>query len=110
MWDFPGGGREGDETPEETAIRETREECALDLSEARWLHRARHGNEAGGTVWFLVAALPGKAEAGMRLGDEGTELRLMTPAEALALPDLIPHLRERLQGFLKTAPEALRRR
>jgi len=29
MWDFPGGGREGEETPFETMARETFEEVAL---------------------------------------------------------------------------------
>lgn len=36
-WDLPGGGREGDESPRETAARETREEVSLDLSRAEWL-------------------------------------------------------------------------
>ena len=36
-WDFPGGGREGTETPKETVIRETREEVGLDITGAEWL-------------------------------------------------------------------------
>lgn len=99
LWDFPGGGREGDETPHETAIREVREETGLDLSAAVWLHAARHPREAGGTVWFLAARLPGKAGSALRLGDEGTDLRLMTRAGVLALPDLVPHLRARLAAL-----------
>ena len=33
MWDLPGGGIEGDETPEQTIIREMKEEMDLDLKE-----------------------------------------------------------------------------
>ena len=31
MWDFPGGGREGNETAEECATREIKEEFGLDI-------------------------------------------------------------------------------
>lgn len=32
MWDFPGGGREGDESPKECAMREVEEELGLTLN------------------------------------------------------------------------------
>lgn len=32
MWDFPGGGREGNETPTECAMREIREEFGIDIT------------------------------------------------------------------------------
>ena len=32
MWDFSGGGREGEETPQECAIREVKEEFEIDLT------------------------------------------------------------------------------
>lgn len=32
MWDFPGGGREGDETAEECAIREIYEEFGITIN------------------------------------------------------------------------------
>ncbi|MGR3542195.1 MAG: NUDIX domain-containing protein [Hasllibacter sp.] len=99
MWDFPGGGREGDETPRRTAAREAMEEVGLDLSDAEWIHASEWRRDGtGDPVHFLVARLPEGPRP--RLGDEGTDLRLMTVAEVMALPDLVPSLRERLGAWL----------
>lgn len=97
LWDFPGGGREGAETPRETAIRETREEVGADLSRAEWLHEGGFSSRIGTPIVFFVARLP--AGTPLRLGDEGTALRLARPEEALALPDLIPSLAGALRGW-----------
>lgn len=35
MWDLPGGGREGDESPAECALREVEEEFALRIDPGR---------------------------------------------------------------------------
>src|SRR5258708_29725587 len=37
---LPGGGRDGPETPEATVVRETREECGLDLRIGPWRRTA----------------------------------------------------------------------
>lgn len=37
MWDFPGGGREGKETPIECAIREIDEELGIQLTPAAFV-------------------------------------------------------------------------
>ena len=47
-WDFPGGGSEGDETAEQTAIREAREEIGTLPDGLRTLHtRTRSGSTLG---------------------------------------------------------------
>lgn len=100
-WDFPGGGRELGETPYETAARETFEELGLDLQRAEILWQLEtHSAHLNAQVHFFVAQLPLGAEAGIRFGDEGQCWRLMTVPEVLALPDLVPSLRERLSRFL----------
>ena len=95
MWDLPGGGREGAETPEACVIRETREETGLTLSPDRIVHHARYG-----IYDFFGAEWPGLTEADLHLGDEGQALMLMPVTEFLLRSDAIPALRERLARFL----------
>jgi 8-oxo-dGTP diphosphatase len=97
MWDLPGGGCEGDETPEACMIRETREEVGLDLSgvPVLWKREFPAAHHPGRTAWFFVLALPATAEGQIRFGNEGQGWRLITPDEYRALPDAVPYLRER---------------
>lgn len=99
MWDFPGGGREGDETPVQTLRREVDEEFGLDLPEAaiRWRRMFPAPHRGDAPVWFFVAALPASAAARVVFGDEGQEWRLMTPEAFLALPDAVPSFAPRLR-------------
>ena len=98
MWDFPGGGREGDETPEETLIRETREELGLDVRDAEWLWRRQMTTDRRGMIWFFVLRLPpGTAIA---FGDEGQGWALMRPDRFLAEPQAVPPLKDRLRMWL----------
>jgi 8-oxo-dGTP diphosphatase len=101
-WDFVGGGREGSETPRETLIRETREEVALDLSQAEWLWESpfpsfidpRRGS------WFFVLRLPAHAAQGIRMEDEGQGWLLVPPQRFLELPRAVPSLQDRLRVWL----------
>lgn len=98
MWDLPGGGREGDETPEACMRRETREEVGIDVPPAALRHRARHVSD-GAAVWFFVAEID--LEAGdLRLGDEGQAVRLMAVAEFMGRADVIPTFQARLGAWL----------
>lgn len=99
LWDFPGGGREGDESPWDTALRETREEVGLDIGPAERLWQGTFPSATDPTrvSWFFVARLPAAARHQARLGDEGQRIALMTPARFLSHPGAIPFLKDRLR-------------
>ncbi|WP_334065222.1 NUDIX hydrolase [Limimaricola cinnabarinus] len=95
--DFPGGGREGRETPEQTLAREMREEVGLEMGRAEMLwRRSFDGATRPGRVWFFVLRMEAGAEAEIRFGDEGQGWALMTPEAFLSAPDAIPALQARL--------------
>ncbi|MFZ3581202.1 NUDIX domain-containing protein [Loktanella sp. DJP18] len=97
MWDFPGGGREGDETPFQTVARETMEEVGLHLPpDAISWQRAFRRTGDGLRLWFFVAHLPAVAEAEVIFGDEGQFWRLADPDEVLTWPDVAGDLQQRL--------------
>ena len=102
-WDFPGGGREGDETPEECALRETREELGLRLNAdvIGWGRQFETHAPEPGPSWFFVAELPDLDVAGIRLGNEGQCWRQMGIAQFLRLSDAVPSLQMRLRIYLE---------
>ncbi|CUH52657.1 NUDIX hydrolase [Shimia sp. R11_0] len=98
-WDFPGGGREGNESGLCCALRETREEIGLNLSEGDvvWARRyQRHDH----FTWFFAAQLPASAAQRIVLGDEGQRWTLMSPQVYLTHPRGIPHFQARLADFI----------
>jgi 8-oxo-dGTP diphosphatase len=100
MWDFPGGGREGDETPWETACRETMEEVGLDIAGAKrlWEGSFPSASRPGSVSWFFVVRLPAEAADRARLGDEGQRVATMSVAAFLAHPRAIGFLKDRLRA------------
>ncbi|MFA3916936.1 NUDIX hydrolase [Ruegeria hyattellae] len=94
-WDFPGGGREGNETPEACALRETREEVNLSLSASDLIWSRRYGPN-----WFFVTRLGKQRIADIRLGSEGQSWRLMAPEAYLSHPKGISLFKTRLQDYL----------
>jgi len=110
LWDLPGGGREGGESPVDCALRETEEEFGLVLDPARvhW-RRAYPGVLSRQTrTWFLAAAVTEAEVAAIRFGDEGQYWRMMTHAEFLAHPQAIDHLQARLADYLAARPQGAR--
>lgn len=98
LLDFPGGGREGDERPEECALRETREEVGLDLPEDALIWRRPLGES-----WFFAAHLPAHRVDDVAFGGEGEGWMVMTPEEFVSRDDAIPHFREVLKAYLAEA-------
>ena len=98
-WDMPGGGREGDETPLECALRETWEELGVQIDPALvvWGKRFDH---LSGDKWFFVAHVRAAVAEDIVFGDEGQMWRLMSPAQYFELPNHIGRFAERLQVYL----------
>ena len=101
-WDFPGGGRDEDESGYETAAREMFEEVGLHLDRAEILWRKRLPSDTapGRESWFFVARFPAAAVDDIRFGDEGQFWRLMPVEDVLTLPRIVPSLAVRLRLWL----------
>jgi len=97
-WDLPGGGREGDETPQACALRETREEVGLILTPDN-LVWTRSYMRPRGQVWFFAAHLPASAVDRIVFGSEGQGWRLMGAQDYSAHPLAVPHLAEQLRHY-----------
>ncbi len=102
-WDFPGGGREGDESPFACLRREVQEEFALDLvpSDIRYEVHLPAIKDPTSVAVFFVACLPASRASDIRFGDEGQRWALMAPELVAQLPNLVPGLRERLMLWLR---------
>jgi 8-oxo-dGTP diphosphatase len=97
MWDLPGGGREGDETPQACVLRELHEEFGLTLSADRLLWRTALPAmlDPAQTSWFFAAAITPAEVAAIRFGDEGQFWQMMQVAAFLTHPNGIPALQGR---------------
>jgi len=103
MWDFPGGGREGDESPEDCVLRELREEFAIDMPAARLFFRKRVVNHlTNGCSWFFIALGNSAEIENIAFGDEGQYWRLISIDEFLSSADSMPILKTRLLGIFYT--------
>ena len=105
LWDFPGGGREGDETSFETLVREVREEVGLELprSAVIWEKAFPWSQDARQSIWFFVARLPDGTENDIVFGNEGQRWDLMAPDAFLACARTVPSLASRLQSWMSQA-------
>jgi 8-oxo-dGTP diphosphatase len=103
MWDFPGGGREANETPEQCAIREITEEFGIELSSDQftWTMPYPSMSTEGLQGYFLVAHLSKDQFDHIKFGDEGQKWQLMTPDEYINHELAIHRLAENLQIYLR---------
>jgi 8-oxo-dGTP diphosphatase len=97
FWEFPGGKMEQGERPEETVIRELREELGVDITEACLapLTFASHGYDG---FHLLMPLFVCRRWGGMVEAREGQELKWVRPVRLRDFPmppadePLIPHL------------------
>ena len=99
-WDLPGGGREGDESPLDCALRELAEEFGLILRAGDLKAYERQSHQRPAMVsWFFTGRLSASQIATIRFGKEGQEWRMMPVAEYLSHPRAIPHFQDWIRGL-----------
>ena len=99
LWDLPGGAREGSETPEETVLRELKEELDVTLAPDRLIHKA-HGIRKGRDVWFFAAEVPEFDTNAVSFGGEGQTWQLALIDWFLNEADAVPHQKDNLRHYL----------
>ena len=103
-WDFPGGGREGEESPEECVLRELNEEFALSLPASRLDYKLKVPSLDGkGSSFFFVANGLESDIDSIVFGNEGQFWQLMEIDDFLEHPKAIPALVSRLRLYLDAA-------
>ena len=107
--DFPGGGKDGDETPFENYKREISEEFSINVDEDDIVYVRQYPSvsKKDKHVYFPVAKLETKAEGEIALGDEGLEFSLISEDEYLAMDDVAwPDVfKERVETYLASSKE-----
>ena len=103
MWELPGGGREGDETPFECVAREVFEELGIHLTEDNLLGSKVYPSmlfERKQSV-FMVGQLRQEQFDNITFGNEGQAYKLMNIKEFLTSSQVVPQLQGRLRDYLE---------
>ena len=103
MWELPGGGREGDESPFECVAREVFEELGIHLTEDNLLGSKVYPSmlfERKQSV-FMVSQLSQEQFDSIVFGDEGQGYKLMNIEEFLTSSQVVPQLQGRLRDYLE---------
>ena len=103
MWELPGGGREGDESPFECAAREVYEELGIKLTEDCLLWSKVYPSMLfeGKKSVFLVGKLTKEQFDKIVFGDEGQGYRLMSVEEFLGSDKVVSQLQDRVRDYLE---------
>jgi 8-oxo-dGTP pyrophosphatase MutT (NUDIX family) len=94
-WTPPGGWREGDESSEESAVREVREEAGIEISTIGLRALPDPHPDLGLPLTRVLHAVWNGSESDLVLGDEGQALRMVPLADVLDL-----HVPPYLQHYL----------
>lgn len=105
MWELPGGGREGDESPFECAAREVYEELGIYLNENCLLWSKVYPSMLfeGRQSVFMVGQLSQDQFDSIVFGDEGQAYKLMNIEVFLSSSQVVPQLQERVKDYLKVS-------
>ncbi len=97
VWDLPGGGREGDESPEDCLLREVMEEFGLELAADRLVWRRVFPSmvEAGRKSVFFGGWLAPDEVRAIRFGDEGQRWEVMPVGAYLEHARAVPEMQRR---------------
>ena len=103
MWDLPGGGREGDETPFECVVREVYEELSIQLSkdEVIWSGIYPGILDEKKQFVFLVGNLAQEEFDRIDFGDEGQGYKLVSLEEFLTSDRVVPQLQEGVREYVE---------
>ena len=103
MWELPGGGREGNESPFECAAREVYEELGIHLNEdcLLWSEVYPSMLYEGRQSVFMVGQLSQDQFDSITFGDEGQAYKLMSIEEFLKSKQAVPQLQGRLRDYLE---------
>lgn len=103
MWELPGGGCEGNESPFECAAREVFEELGIHLSKDCLLWGKVYPSMlfAGKESVFLVGKLTQEQFDKITFGDEGQGYKLMSIEEFLGSDKVVPQLQDRVRDYLE---------
>lgn len=102
-WDFPGGGRDGDESPKSCLRRELHEEFAIDLPDSAitWARDVPAMIDQDRRAWFFVVHLPADYAGRITFGSEGERWALRSLDDVANMPNLVPALHSRLTLWLR---------
>lgn len=110
MLDSPGGGREGNETPEDCVLRELQEEFGLYLDPSRLVFCETYTSVPSGRVGhFFDAEITEDEVHNISFGSEGVYWQMMPIQQYLQHPKAVPHLQQRLQKFVETGNVSYKR-
>ena len=103
LWELPGGGREGYETPFECAAREVYEELGIHLDEDCLLWSKIYPSVIfkDKQSVFMVGQLRQEQFDNITFGDEGQAYKLMNIEEFLNSKQAVPQLQGRLRDYLE---------
>ena len=105
MWEFPGGRRELNETPEQCAFREVYEELGLEIEKLLWKKEYPSDDHTEMVSYFFVVSITPERLKDIRFGNEGKGWALMSVNEYMKHDRAIPKMKNKLPDFLEKTTE-----